>query len=82
MKHHNHMIPCVIIAVIAMMILTLSGSTPLGAGFGLTLLLCPLLMGMVMWLLMRQPSGSAAPDDRSHPELRDHPQPASRSHLP
>lgn len=59
MKHHNHMIPCVIIAVIAMAVLALSGSAPLGAGIGLTLLLCPLLMGAVMWLLMRQPNGPA-----------------------
>jgi hypothetical protein len=76
------MIPCVIIAVIAMTVITLSGNAPLGAGIGLTLLLCPLLMGTVMWLLMRQPNRPAAHDDHIHPELRDQPQHASRSPHP
>jgi hypothetical protein len=76
------MIPCAIIAVIAIVVLALSGSAPLGAGIGLTLLLCPLLMGTVMWLLMRQPSGPAARDDRAHPELHDHPQHASTNTHP
>ena len=79
MKHRTHMIPCVIIAVIAVVVLTLSGRAPLGAGIGLTLLLCPLLMGSVMWLMMRQPNGPAAHEDHTHPELRDEPQQASRS---
>jgi hypothetical protein len=73
------MIPCAIIAVIAIVVLTLSGSAPLGAGIGLTLLLCPLLMGTVMWLLMRQPNGSAVRDDRTHLEPYDHPQHTSGS---
>lgn len=81
MKHHNHMIPCVIIAVVAIAVLTLSGSAPLGAGIGLTLLLCPLLMGTVMWLLMRQPSGPTH-DGHTDPQLDEQPQHASRSPHP
>jgi hypothetical protein len=76
------MIPCAIIAVIAMAALATSETAPLGAGIGLTLLLCPLLMGTVMWLLMRQPNEPAAHDDHTHPELRDQPQHASRSPHP
>ena len=67
MKHRSHMIPCVIIAVLAMSVLALSGSAPLGAGIGLTLLLCPVLMGTVMWLLMRQPSGPATHEGHTNP---------------
>jgi hypothetical protein len=76
------MIPCVIIAVIAMSVLALSASAPLGAGIGLTLLLCPLLMGTVMWVLMRQPNGPATHDSHTNPELNEQPQHASRSPLP
>ena len=61
------MIPCVIIAVLAMSVLALSGSAPFGAGIGLTLLLCPVLMGTVMWLLMRQPSGPATHEGHTNP---------------
>ena len=81
MKHRNHMIPCVIIAVVAMAVLALSGSSPLGAGIGLTLLLCPLLMGTVMWLLMRQPNGPPRNDGHTNPDLNEQPQHASRSPL-
>ncbi len=59
MKHRNHMIPCVIIALIAIAFLSTRGSISLGAGAGVALLLCPLVMGTVMWLLMRRPDGSA-----------------------
>jgi hypothetical protein len=76
------MIPFVIIAVIAIAVIALSGNAPLGAGIGLTLLLCPLLMGTAMWLLMRQPNRPAAIDDHTHSELRDQPQHASRSPHP
>jgi ABC-type transport system involved in cytochrome bd biosynthesis fused ATPase/permease subunit len=77
------MIPCVIIAVIAMAVIALSGSAPLGAGIGLTLLLCPLLMGAVMWLLMRQPhTEHTTHDGRLDPGLRDQPQHASRNQHP
>ena len=82
MKHHNHMVPCVIIAVVVMAVLALSGSAPLGAGIGLALLLCPLLMGTVMWLLMRQPNGSRLDETHTQPDLRDQPQHASRSPHP
>lgn len=82
MKHHNHMILCAIIAVIAMVAFATSGSAPLGAGIGLALLLCPLVMGSVMWLLMRRPTGFAAHGEHAHSELRNDPQPASRAPHP
>jgi hypothetical protein len=76
------MIPCVVIAAIAVVALALAGSAPLGAGVGLTLLLCPLLMGTVMWVLMRQPDQPAGSDDHADPELSDHPQHAPTSAHP
>lgn len=82
MKHHNHMIPCVILAAITMSVLALSGSAPLGAGIGLILLLCPLLMGTVMWLLMRQPDGPTTHDGHTNPELHEQPLHASRNPHP
>lgn len=82
MKHRHRMIPFAVIALIAMVAIALSGRAPLGAGIGLTLLLCPLLMGTVMWLLMRQLNASAVQDDHAHAEPLDHPQHASRSPQP
>ena len=82
MKHRHHMIPCAVIALIATVAIALSGSAPLGAGIGLTLLLCPLLMGTVMWLLMCQPKASAVQDDHTHAEPLDYRQHASRSPQP
>jgi hypothetical protein len=81
-KHRNHMIPCLIIAAIILAMLALGYGAPLGAGVGLTLLLCPLLMGAVMWLLMRQPQESAADDDIARSEGRDQPQHVSRGRQP
>jgi len=77
-KHRNHMIPCAIIAVIAMVLLATRGSNPLGASASLALLLCPMVMGTVMWLLMRQTDRSEAHDEHARSELHNDPQPASR----
>lgn len=76
---HRHMIPCVVIAVIAMLALALTGSAPLGAGVGLALLLCPLVMGTVMWLLMRQPNRPATHAEHLPTELANQPQHTSNS---
>lgn len=64
MKHRNHMIPCVIIALIAIAFLSTRGSISLGAGAGVALLLCPLVMGTMMWLLMRRPDAPRSTSQR------------------
>jgi hypothetical protein len=78
-KHRNHIIPCVIVAAIAVVFLATGGSTPLGAGVGFLLLLCPLLMGAVMWLLMRRPDASTARGEHQHSDLLDERQTVSRA---
>ncbi|MEP7114649.1 MAG: hypothetical protein ABI862_15390 [Ilumatobacteraceae bacterium] len=62
MKHRQHMILGGIAIVVAFMLLARGGASPLAAGFGFALLLCPIVMGTVMWLLMRQPKNSSSPD--------------------
>ena len=78
MKHRNHMIPCLIVAALAVVLIA-TGSLPFGAGIGLVLLLCPLLMGTMMWLLMRQPAAPSAHSDQHRPDSLDEPQPLSRT---
>ena len=70
MKHRKLMIPCAIIAVIALTVLATNGSTSFGVGIGLVLVLCPLLMGTMMWMLMRQPKAPAAQDPDRTPEAQ------------
>lgn len=55
MSHRKHIVPCVIAMLVAITLLATVGATPLVAGVGLAFLLCPIVMGTVMWLLMRQP---------------------------
>lgn len=54
MNHRNHLVPCLIAAAVAIVLLTTIGTNPLAAGLGVAFLLCPIVMGTVMWLLMRQ----------------------------
>jgi len=54
MNHRNHLIPCLIAAAVAIVLFTTIGTNPIGAGLGVAFLLCPIVMGTVMWLLMRQ----------------------------
>jgi hypothetical protein len=55
MSHRHHLI-CVFAAVGLVVWLLVAGNGGLAlAGVSLALLLCPLVMGVVMWLLMRQP---------------------------
>ena len=61
MKHRNHMLLCGIAVLVAAMLLTRGGASPFAAGIGFALLLCPLVMGTVMWLLMRQPARPISP---------------------
>lgn len=54
MNHRNHLVPCLIAAAVAIVLLTTIGTNPLAAGLGVAFLLCPIVMGTVIWLLMRQ----------------------------
>lgn len=78
MKHRNHMIPCMIVAALAVVLIA-TGSLPFGAGIGLVLLLCPLLMGTMMWLMMRQPAAPSARSDQQRSDSLDDSQPVSRT---
>ena len=55
MSHRHHLI-CLTAAAGLVLWVLLAGSGGLAvAGLSLALLICPLVMGVVMWLLMRQP---------------------------
>jgi hypothetical protein len=55
MNHRHHLI-CVAAAVgLAAWFLVAGNGGAALAGVSLALLICPLVMGIVMWLLMRQP---------------------------
>lgn len=57
MNHlHRHHLVCIAAAAGIAVWLLLAGNGGLAvAGVSLALLVCPLVMGVVMWLLMRQP---------------------------
>jgi hypothetical protein len=61
-KHRHHLV-CIAagLGLVAWFLLAGSGGATL-ASVSLALLLCPLVMGVVMWLLVRQPRTS--PHDR------------------
>ena len=71
MNHRNHLVPCLIAAVVAIVLLTTIRTNPLAAGLGVAFLLCPIVMGTVMWLLMRQPKGHATPTERPRAEIEE-----------
>ena len=60
-KHRSHVIPFVLVALAAMIVLVPRSGTGFGVGLGLVLLLCPLVMGTMMWLMMRRPGHDASP---------------------
>lgn len=70
MNHRHHLI-CVFAAVGLAAWFLMAGNGGLAfAGVSLALLICPLVMGVVMWLLMRQPQ---SPPHQSETEpLDDH----------
>ena len=68
MNHRNHLVPCLIAAVVAIVLLTTIRTNPLAAGLGVAFLLCPIVMGTVMWLLMRQPKPTTT--DRQQEDTR------------
>ena len=60
MSHRHHLV-CLVAAVGLGVVFLVAGTGGLAfAGLGLALLICPIVMGGVMWLLMRQPE--ATPD--------------------
>lgn len=70
MRHRHHLI-CVAAALglAGWLLLAGSGGSAV-AGVSLALLLCPLVMGAVMWLLMRQPRTQAPDRLAERPDLR------------
>ncbi|MEQ1874576.1 MAG: hypothetical protein ABL953_12700 [Ilumatobacteraceae bacterium] len=64
MKNRSHVIPFVFVAIAAMIFLVPRSGAGFGVGLGLVLLLCPLVMGTMMWLMMRRPD--AASEHREH----------------
>ena len=68
MSHRHHLI-CLIAAGGLAVWFLVAGSGGLAlAGVSLALLICPLVMGVVMWLLMRQPQ---SPPQQRQDERRD-----------
>lgn len=66
MSHRHHLI-CLFAAIGLGLWFLVAGNGGLAlAGVSLALLLCPLVMGVVMWLLMRQPQ-SAPQQGQSDP---------------
>lgn len=78
MKHRDHMILGGIAILVAVMLFGRRGVGPLAAGFGFALLLCPIVMGTVMWLLMRQPKGQTTPTERTQADIEEHASTGSR----
>lgn len=72
MKHRNHMLLGGIAILVAVMLFARGGAGPLAAGFGFALLLCPIVMGTVMWLLMRQQKGQTTPTERPRADIEEH----------
>jgi hypothetical protein len=68
MNHRHHTILLVAAAGLAVSFLVVGNGGLALVGVGLALLICPLVMGVVMWLLMRQPQ--SAPH-QSETELRN-----------
>lgn len=58
MNHRRHLL-CLVPITLAIVLFLVSGGSAIFAGVGLALILCPLVMGTVVWLLMRQQSTTA-----------------------
>ncbi len=69
--NHRHHLMCLVAAVgLAVVFLVAGGGGLAFAGLSLALLICPVVMGGVMWLLMRQPR--VTPDRRDDESLTEH----------
>jgi len=70
MNHRHHLI-CVVAAVgLGVWFLVAGNGGAALAGVSLALLICPLVMGTVMWMLMRQPK--SAPTQTDHVGREEH----------
>ena len=78
MNHRNHVVPCLIAAAVAIVLFTTIGTNPLAAGLGVAFLLCPIVMGTVMWLLMRQQKGQTTPSERPREDIEERASTGSR----
>ena len=68
---HRHHLMCFVAAVGLGVLLLVAGNGGLAlAGLSLALLICPLVMGGVMWFLMRQPQST--PDQSDGDPHREH----------
>ena len=69
-----------VVALAAMIFLVPRGGIGFGVGLGLVLLLCPLVMGTMMWLMMRRPDAATEhPGQLQSQPTDDHPS-ASGAH--
>ena len=68
MSHRHHLI-CLAAAVGLVVWLLMAANGGLAfAGVSLALLICPLVMGAVMWMLMRQPQATPNPSEADQHE--------------
>ncbi|MBI4932745.1 MAG: hypothetical protein HY828_02630 [Actinobacteria bacterium] len=70
MNHRHHLV-CIAAAIgLAVWFLVAGNGGAALAGVSLALLICPLVMGTVMWLLMRQPHTAPHQTDRDRHDER------------
>jgi len=63
MNHRHHSLVMISVGAVVMMMLLVTGANATAIGVGLAFLVCPIVMGTVMWLLMRP----AAPRPEQRP---------------
>lgn len=72
MKHRTHLI-CLIPAVLIAAWIVVRGQG--AAGFGIALLICPIVMGGMMYMMMRETGGSSGSSRNTAPAQIDQPAP-------
>lgn len=70
MSHRHHLVCAVAAVGLAVLFLAAADGGAALAGVGLALLICPLVMGTVMWLLMRQPRSTPHHEDADRHDQR------------